>query len=91
MAARDHYPFLREFDRHYISGHMGLAKPDAEIYAAVEADCGLAPGALLFTDDRAENIAAAATRGWQTHLFKGPQGWADALVEAGFLTEEDAR
>lgn len=66
------YPFLSQFDRRYISGHMGVIKPEAEIYARVEADCGLAPESLLFADDRAENIAAAAARGWQTHLFDGP-------------------
>jgi 2-haloacid dehalogenase len=31
---------------------------------------------LLFTDDRADNIDAARARGWQAHLFDGPQGWA---------------
>ena len=43
-----------------------------------------------FTDDRADNIAAAAARGWQTHHFTGPQGWADRLVAAGLLTREEA-
>ncbi len=74
------YPFLGEFDRRYISGHMGVIKPDAEIYAMVEADCGVPPEGLLFTDDRIDNINAAASRGWQTHLFEHPQGWADRLV-----------
>lgn len=84
------YPFLEEFDRRYISGHMGVTKPDPAIYAMVEADCGIAPGALLFVDDRIDNIAAAQGRGWQVHLFDGPQGWADRLVGAGLLTKEDA-
>lgn len=85
------YPFLDEFDRHYISGRMGKIKPDALIYAAVEADSGLAPETLLFTDDRQENIAAAQARGWQTHLFDGPDGWAHCLVEQGLLTKDEAR
>jgi 2-haloacid dehalogenase len=80
------YPFLREFDRRYISGHMGVIKPDPEIFAMVEADCGLPPEALLFTDDRADNIAAAAERGWQVHLFDGPEGWARCLSRHGLLT-----
>ncbi|MCT8159054.1 HAD family hydrolase [Pseudoruegeria sp. SHC-113] len=84
------YPFLQEFDRRYISGHMRLAKPGPEIYAALEADSGVAPEALLFADDRADNIAAAKARGWQTHLFTGPQGWARALVETGLLTDAEA-
>lgn len=84
------YPFLSEFDRRYISGQMGVIKPEAEIYEMVEADCGIAPERLLFTDDRADNIAAAAARGWQTHLFQSPEGWADCLVAAGLLTREAA-
>ncbi|MDX8352778.1 HAD family phosphatase [Cognatiyoonia sp. IB215182] len=85
------YPFLGEFDRRYISGHMGVIKPEVEIYQMVEADCGLDPASLLFTDDRGDNIDAAAERGWQTHLFEGSQGWADRLVQAGLLTQAAAR
>ena len=85
------YPFLGEFDRRYISGHMGVIKPDAEIYARVEADCGVPPAGLLFTDDRIDNINVAAARGWRTHLFEGPQGWADRLVAEGLLGTEDAK
>lgn len=91
MAADRHYPFLDEFDRHYISGRMKMAKPDQDIYAAVENDCGLVPETLLFADDRADNIATAQSRGWQTHLFTTPQGWADCLVAAGLLTETEAQ
>ncbi|MDX8346676.1 HAD family phosphatase [Cognatiyoonia sp. IB215446] len=85
------YPFLGEFDRRYISGHMGVIKPEAQIYQMVEADCGLDPTALLFTDDKPDNIDAAAARGWQTHLFEGSQGWADRLVQAGLLTQAAAQ
>lgn len=89
--AAEVYPFLRAFDRDFISGHMGMIKPDPAIYAAVEQATGLAPETLLFTDDRADNIAAADARGWQTHLFTDPQGWADRLVAEGLLTQEQAR
>ena len=86
VAERD-YDFLGEFDRRFLSGEMRMAKPDAEIYAAVEAESGLAPDRLLFVDDRADNIAAAAARGWQTHLFDGPDGWAARLVGLGLLPD----
>ena len=85
-----HYPFLGEFDRHYISGEMQTRKPFKKIYQMVEEDCGIAPEGLLFTDDRAENIATAHDRGWQTHLFHDAQGWADCLVGHGLLNKEDA-
>nr|WP_037282519.1 HAD family phosphatase [Rubellimicrobium mesophilum] len=85
-----HYPFLGEFDRAFVSGHLALAKPDAAIYEAVERDSGVAPGSLLFADDRPENIEAARARGWRTHLFTGPEGFAERLVAEGLLTLEDA-
>ncbi|MBT8410486.1 MAG: HAD family phosphatase [Octadecabacter sp.] len=85
------YPFLEEFDKRYISGHMGVAKPDAAIYQMVEVDCGVPPAQLLFVDDRQDNIDAAAVRGWQTHLFETPEGWAARLVAQGLLTQEDAQ
>jgi 2-haloacid dehalogenase len=84
------YPFLGEFDRRYISGHMGMIKPDAAIYQRLEDDCGIDPATLLFTDDRIDNIRAANARGWQTHLFEGPQGWADCVVSHGLLTKDEA-
>lgn len=89
LAAR-HYPFLHAFDRQFLSGHMGVLKPEPEIYARLEAATGLSGAALLFTDDRAANIAAAQDRGWQTHLFEGPDGWADRLVAAGLLHKDEA-
>ncbi len=83
--AEPEYPFLKEFDRRYISGHMGVVKPFDEIYQQVEADCGLPPESLFFTDDRLENIQAAQARGWQTHLFETPAGLAACLQDLAVL------
>jgi 2-haloacid dehalogenase len=88
--AQTQYDFLAEFDRSYVSGRMGVIKPDPRIYAMVEEDCGIAPDRLLFTDDRDDNIAVASARGWRTHRFDGPQGWADRLVAEGLLTPKEA-
>jgi 2-haloacid dehalogenase len=88
--AQTQYDFLRDFDRYYISGRMRVTKPDSRIYQMVEEDCGIAPEALLFVDDRPENIAAAVARGWQGHLFEGPDGWARRLADAGLLTTAEA-
>jgi 2-haloacid dehalogenase len=82
--------FLQDFDRCYVSGHMGATKPDPVIYAIVEADCGIPPDRLLFTDDKAENVIAAAQRGWQTHQFESWQGLAMRLVADGLLMNEEA-
>ncbi|MFM7654016.1 MAG: HAD family hydrolase, partial [Paracoccaceae bacterium] len=82
--------FLTDFDRLYVSGQMGVIKPDPRIYEMVEDDCGLPPASLLFTDDRADNITAAARRGWRTHQFESWQGWAARLVAEGLLTTKEA-
>jgi 2-haloacid dehalogenase len=84
------YDILHDFDHAYVSGRMGVTKPSARIYEMVEAHCGIAPGELLFTDDRVDNIEAAAARGWKTHLFDGPQGWAARLLAEGLLTVQEA-
>ena len=88
--ARSKLDFLSEFDREYVSGRMGVIKPAARIYEMVEADCGIAPNRLLFTDDKAENITAAARRSWRTHQFETWQGWARRLVAEGLLTKTEA-
>lgn len=88
--ARDKLDFLSEFDREYVSGRLGVSKPDPRIYQAVEEDCGLPPDRLIFTDDKADNIVAAARRGWRTHQFESWQGWAARLVAEGLLTRAEA-
>lgn len=90
VIAAKRYAFLRAFDRDFISGHMGVIKPDPPIYEMLEQGSGLAGADLLFTDDRIDNINAAAARGWQTHLFEGAQGWADRLVAEGLLSPQEA-
>ena len=83
------FDFLNEFDRAYVSGKLGLIKPDPALYAHVEADCGIAPDRLLFVDDRPENIVAAARRGWRVHQFETPQGFAARIFAEGLLQESD--
>ena len=89
--AQTQFDVLNEFDREYVSGRMQVTKPAPRIYEMVEEDCGVAPSALLFADDRTDNITAAQARGWQTHLFEHPQGWADRLVAEGLLSLEEAQ
>lgn len=81
--------FLRLFDRRFLSGELGTLKPEPGIYAALEAATGLSGPALLFADDRADNIAAAAARGWRTHHFTDPAGWTARLRTEGLLDAEE--
>jgi 2-haloacid dehalogenase len=88
--AQEKYPVLREFDKQFISARLGLIKPDPRIYAAVEAAVPQSPEALLFIDDKQENIDACLARGWQGHVFTSEAGLAERLVTEGLLTEEEA-
>jgi len=88
--AETKYPFLTDFDKTYVSGRMGCVKPHSLIYEMLEAGEQTRPDGFLFADDRQENIDMAASRGWQTHLFEGPQGWAKRLVDEGLLTMKEA-
>ncbi|MEL6680135.1 MAG: HAD-IA family hydrolase, partial [Pseudomonadota bacterium] len=81
--AEEVYPFLKEFDDRFISAHLGVIKPEAAIYEAVETATGLAGPDLFFTDDREDNCAAAEARGWQVHRFVTSEGLAEALRELG--------
>ncbi len=84
------YPALTEFDRRFVSGALKAIKPHPEIYACLETETGVAPERLFFTDDKPENIEAARVRGWQGHLFEGPEGLARRLVAEGLLSEAEA-
>ncbi len=51
----------------FASHQVGMMKPDARVYRHVERESGIEPTAILFFDDREENLAPAAARGWRTH------------------------
>jgi len=85
--ARSRFDFLNEFDAMFVSGDLGLIKPDPAIYAAVEA-AGHAPASLFLADDMPANCAAAAARGWHAHRFDGAAGLERALVAHGLLPQE---
>ena len=66
-----------------VSGEEQCAKPDPRIFAIAEARFGHPPEALFFIDDNPANVAAARSRGWQAHLFEGPEGLEAELRRRG--------
>lgn len=68
-----------------VSGDEQCVKPDPMIYEIAERRFGYPPEALFFTDDNPDNIAAAAARGWQTHLFIDAAGLEVELIARGLL------
>jgi 2-haloacid dehalogenase len=45
-------------------------KPQDRIYLASEELAGCTGRQIFFTDDRSENVAAAAARGWSTYHYR---------------------
>jgi 2-haloacid dehalogenase/putative hydrolase of the HAD superfamily len=68
-----------------VSADVGMMKPDARIYALSAERAGLAPEQLLFVDDSAVNVAAAAACGFDTHHFTDPAALWPALQRRGLL------
>jgi FMN phosphatase YigB (HAD superfamily) len=60
------------FDKVYYSHHVGLRKPDKEIFQLIIDQTGINPEKTLFVDDSPQHIETAKTLGIQTiYLEKG--------------------
>jgi HAD superfamily hydrolase (TIGR01509 family) len=81
---RRQFPFFSEFDGYVLSYEHGAMKPDALIYLAVERLTGKQGPAILYIDDRPENVAAGRERGWQVILQEDPDR-SRGEIERAFL------
>ena len=68
-----------------VSGEERSVKPEPRIYEIAEARFAVPAGRLFFTDDSPANVAAAAARGWQAHLFTGAAALERELATGGLL------
>jgi putative hydrolase of the HAD superfamily len=74
------------FDHIFISGEMGMAKPDPAIYRDAISRLAVAPAEVVFLDDFIENIEAAREAGWNAVHFRSRE---QALAElAEYLDNE---
>ena len=80
---RRDFPFFQNFDGYILSYEVKALKPQPAIYEAMELMCGSRGADLLYIDDRPENIAAGAARGWRTILHETPEKTRARLVELG--------
>lgn len=80
------YPFFAGFQGYILSYEHGVMKPEPRIYEIAETVCGHAGAEILYLDDRPENIAAAAERGWQVILQETPEKTLMAMRETGLLS-----
>jgi len=82
---RRNFPFFSNFDGYILSYEQGAMKPDAKIYEAAESQSGRRAAEILYLDDRPENIAAGAARGWQVILQELPEKTHDVIRKLGLL------
>jgi putative hydrolase of the HAD superfamily len=67
--AIDTSTWSRHFDRRFYSCRLQLAKPDPAVFELVLRRLAASPESVLFIDDRAENIQAAARLGVEVARF----------------------
>jgi FMN phosphatase YigB (HAD superfamily) len=84
---RRSFPFLRDFNGYIFSYEVGAMKPDAKIYEALEKLAGRRGSDIVYLDDRPENVAAGAARGWRTILHETPEKSCAAMEEMGLLVK----
>lgn len=82
---RKHFSFFQNFTGYVLSYEHRSMKPDAKIYEVVEAMTGRCGEAILYMDDRAENVEAGAQRGWQTILQVSPDTTIGRIRALGLL------
>jgi len=83
---RQAYGIAELFDPIINSARIGVAKPDPAIYQELIRRTRMEPDEIVFIDDRAENIAAAASVGMHVVWFVGPTELERQL--APYLTPE---
>ena len=81
--ARERFPFLKGFRDTVVSAHERLLKPDPAIYRVLLERNRLDPGACLFVDDSAANVAGARAVGMAAVVFTSPERFAADLAAHG--------
>ncbi len=87
---RQTYTFFANFDGYILSYEHGVMKPEAGLYEVVERVCGRKGAEILYLDDRPENIAAGAARGWRVILQESSEKTMEAVQHLGILKPADA-
>ncbi|KCZ91677.1 HAD-IA family hydrolase [Hyphomonas johnsonii] len=81
-----HFTILQRFRDVVVSGEINMIKPDPAIFRyTLERIGNPAPESVLFIDDSAANIAAAAALGFATHHFTDATGLEASLSACGLI------
>jgi len=79
------FPFFKNFDGYIYSNEVGAMKPNAKIYVAMEQMCGRKGADIVYLDDRAENVAGGAARGWKAFVHETPEKTRKTMEKLGLL------
>lgn len=89
LECAERYPSIALLENRHASHLLGLAKPDAAIFAEFEKRVGVRGEEILFLDDLAENAATARRLGWNVCEIDYTRGTArqieQALSSQGFI------
>jgi 2-haloacid dehalogenase len=84
--AVERFPFLARFDGVLLSGEVGVAKPDPEIFDELCRRFDLRPESTIFIDDKEANVDAARRLGFAGHHFQGAERLRNELAGLGLLS-----
>ena len=73
------------FDHHFLSHHIGLTKPDREIFEHIISATSIRPGRILFLDDNLPNVEGARSAGLHSYHVRGASEAGKVLEELGLL------
>lgn len=82
------FDLLNHFDAFFSSCYLGLRKPNRKIYQIALDVLQRDPEEVIFIDDRAENVAAAASLGIHAIRYQGSSQLADELATLGAGTTQ---
>jgi len=88
---RRRFAFFAHFDHYILSYEQGVMKPEAAIYDAVERALGLSGEAIVYLDDRAENVEGGLARGWRAILHETPEKTISVLGQWGLPIGSSSR
>jgi glucose-1-phosphatase len=80
---RRRFPFFSNFDGYFLSNEQGVMKPSEKSYAIMENMTGKVGPAIVYIDDRAENVEGGLARGWRGVLHETPEKTSAALRQMG--------
>jgi putative hydrolase of the HAD superfamily len=79
------FPFLKHFEKLFLSHKVGAVKPEKEIYLAVQNYTEAKPDEHLFIDDVEEYVNAAKALGWHgIHFVNEEQAINELKKKLGF-------